>query len=619
MPSFRDFLVGRQDAIQVYRGQLDRAKNEAHEKAICHVIIENYHKQCDYFKKRIVRFGIEENPHGSLEVFVDAVIEFTNLLEGRKMTPIEAQIIMDASRFLQRCSAGRQVYTERCEGRDEAHIYNENQYSKALIALNNLRKKAVKALALERGKKEGGGKRGKGGKGRKKGKSGKGGKKGGEGDKGVENNADTTSHNLFGPLSDAEEEEETIEGLEGAMHSQVSSIVVPPESNTADGTESKAADGTDDTESKAADDTDDDGKMKIRSPEDFVRVFLDQGNLDEYLEFIQKGVQDDVQYILQSDHEFDISKYLWRKKPLTRRKYKSPPLKNFVHLPLYNNAPLPVYQVYDVLNVMPNNRVLFGIFGKFLRVGPKLTEDGEYQKFFAMFAEFVTKLKPDELSLVILMESSFWPPVGPAKEPPKQDVLRERLSMIKIIYNESPLCLAYLASYQVHMGEFVRNFTKSDMSGIARINACKHLARDFDTSTPEERPRVEDVILENVPFYKPALVDVRSPGSSSLTYQPVFVLFTDTRSVHPMDLPVEILEDNKSTVSLKIHSNEVFSYVRGILASRQDLQVYIRDRHPMTFCEDKEDPKNLTWNIYTKYVSSLVHPDGTTQYFSVSV
>ena len=154
MPRLRDFLTGRDDAIKKYDLPFSRLgeNDKTGLVRLCNSLNNEYHQQCRLYKSHI-QHGVDMSISSPLEDFTNAVVKYTESL-GDSMTISQAKTILKSARFLRLCVAGRAVFTERCvERRDFGHVFAENKFGRALVALNNKRAQAIATASKDPKKK----------------------------------------------------------------------------------------------------------------------------------------------------------------------------------------------------------------------------------------------------------------------------------------------------------------------------------------------------------------------------------------------------------------------------------------------------------------------------------
>lgn len=568
--TFHDFLTGRDEEIKRIEGQLPSNPNDEKYTAICTTIIRDYQKDCKKYKTSMNGL-MQMSITSSLTSFTDAVVRYTQNLKS-PMDLLQAHTILKAARFLRLCVAGRTVYTQKCVAqRDIGHLYAENLFSRALIALNNKRSEAIQVAS--RGQKI------------TKKKSGKNKKRGGQ--KSVTERAETA--NLFSLLTDALED-----------------VNEPMETLHID--EAKADQGEVKTGDKEEVGPSTDTKDADLAPGAFIEAFLDQ-EVD--------SMKDTVNYILAADHMSDISHRIW----------EGNNDRETVHLKSYKYIGLPTKSVHDFLHTLPKNRMLFHRLGVHLREGHEYGEITAQQvvETFEVFVQFIKGIRDTKtLELVTTCATALWHPEHPDKVP-KIDVLEYRLRLLSVANRVDPLVITYLSHFPRILFCLLKNARQkpkaeairfvSDITHGFRINFAQH-------------PTVEHLILTGEDYGAQAFIDNSTPRnnppknteSNFLTYSPTFVCFHDYRvgsTMVPMRLPVEILQDNDA-VSLRIYHQSVDDYVTDLIRAnlanpgigQETLQVFIPSSH-MAYFPGRQNNEHI--ETHGKSVDVVVHVDETRQ------
>lgn len=525
----RDFLTGRDDAIRKYDVPFSRLEenDQAGLVRLCGALNREYHEQCRLYKSNIKSgFGITSSISNSLLDFTNAVVEFTEGI-GKSMTVPQARTILTSARFLRLCVAGRAVYTERCaEERDTAHIFAENLFGRALVALNNKRADAIttasKASTDEKQKKN------------KKGKKKKGAAK---------QTPAKMSNNLFEVLINS------VEDIEESME------------NTELG------------EQKGGDEE----VISFPNPSPAEEEEIDQSRVVQLFVANEiRDMKDTVHDVIQSDHLEDIKDSIWG----------SDTERNYVHLKALDYIPLPTRDVYEFIHKFPKNRlILLRLCVNIV----KSIEEGVFDRdrvaqYFHTLVKFLLKVENSQLELVYTCDLIIF------SRPWEETMNRTMrfLRVINNINPLCVAYLAHfpdffkLVFHEIQVGSGSRVEEMKFFSSVASIFSS--------TPRVSLQEVMEGKDIAGLPYVQRAMEQALDNEQSWTGYNPTFVMFKDDQSrIDPMSLPVEVLQDDKH-VEIKIHDSEVDEYVRGIVSRNEGFcQVFIPSSHIAYFDHGRDE------------------------------
>lgn len=349
MPRLRDFLTGRDDAIKKYDVPFSRLGEDDKTglARLCDSLNKEYHQQCRLYKSHI-QHGIDMSISSPLEDFTNAVVKYTESL-GNSMTISQARTILTSARFLRLCVAGRAVFTERCvESRDVGHVFAENKFGQALVALNNKRAQAIATASMNPKQKN-----------KKKGK-----KKKGTAKQTSEKKNNNLYEVLINSVDDIEESMGKIE-LDEQKEGDKEVIPFPLE----------------------------------ESPQEEEEID-ERRVLDLFLANEVRDMKDTVHDIVQSDHLYSIADSIWG----------SDMNRNFVHLNAFDNIPLPTRDIYEFIHKFPKNRLILLRLGVHIvasiRYGGVKRES--VPEFFHILLNFLMKLNNSQLELMYTCDMSIF-------------------------------------------------------------------------------------------------------------------------------------------------------------------------------------------------------------------